>query len=180
MLAWYDPIDPVATRLSDRDNRNFNGIWEASELPGADKYRNTTDSWGIWAIDKVEAGDYEIVLEKDGLQFSGKKVVNVSRNIWGINFVASTEDNLALTKWWNEGDLYYFQFNRAVGNVDLDLNKISINGKTLGQYGAVVSMSMSNLIVIQASLPADGTVAICCERWFPDTCLSQHFELVLG
>jgi hypothetical protein len=160
MLAWYDPIDPVATPIyQDWDKAgNFNGIWEASELPGADKYRNTTDSWGIWAIDKVEAGDYEIVLEKDGLQFSGKKVVNVSRNIWGINFVASTEDNLALTKWWNEGDLYYFQFNRAVGNVDLDLNKISINGKTLGQYGAVVSMSSaSNLIVIQASLPADGT-----------------------
>ena len=157
MLAWYDPIDPVATPIyRDWDQfGNNDGIWQDSELPGADKFRNTTDANGIWAIDKVAAGSYEIVLEKDGLQFQGVKDVIVgSANTWGINFVASPEEELALENWWTENNVVYLEFNRAVGRVLADASKLKIGSVNLSTSSSVRINPASNLIAIII----DGTV----------------------
>lgn len=157
MLAWYDPIDPVATPIyRDWDQfGNNDGVWQDDELPGADKFRNTTDANGIWAIDKVAAGSYEIVLEKDGLQFQGVKAVTVgSANKWGINFVASPEEELALNNWWTENNVVYLEFNRAVGRVLADVTKLKIGSVTLSTSSSVRINPASNLIAIII----DGTV----------------------
>lgn len=157
MLAWYDPIDPVATPIyRDWDQAgNNDGKWDDDELPGADKFRNTTDANGIWAIDKVAAGSYEIVLEKDGLQFQGVKAVTVgSANQWGLNFVATPEEELALENWWTENNVVYLEFNRAVGRVLADVSKLKIGSVALSESSSVRINPASNLIAIIL----DGTV----------------------
>ena len=90
-----DENGKIKTVYSDFDLvENNNGILEEDELPRAEAFRNVTDANGIWAIDKVADGEYEIVLEKDGLNFAGKTAVKVEDNLWGLDFVGSTEENL--------------------------------------------------------------------------------------
>ncbi|MBR4902071.1 MAG: C10 family peptidase [Victivallales bacterium] len=162
MLVWNEPKDPEATPIyQDWDEKgNNNGTQEADEIPGADKFRNTTDARGIWAIDKVEAGTYEIVLEKDGLNFAGTKTVTVpnNRNVWANDFVASPLENLALLSWWKEGTTAYLQFNRAVGNVDVDLSKATIGGTSLAAGEAQVIAS-SDIIAI-TGVSASGSLSL--------------------
>ncbi|MBQ9368295.1 MAG: C10 family peptidase, partial [Victivallales bacterium] len=135
MLAWYDPIDPVETPVyRDWDQAgNNNGVWEEDELPGADKYRNSTDAKGIWAIDKVANGTYTLVFEKDGLNFMGVKEVTVSgaQNQWGLNIVATPQEELAVSNAWKTGNTLYIKFNHAVGNVQVNPSLITVGGSAL-------------------------------------------------
>ncbi|NLF61295.1 MAG: hypothetical protein GX574_09105, partial [Lentisphaerae bacterium] len=148
MLVWNEPIDPVATPIY----KDWEGV-----RPGADKYRHWTDANGIWAIDKVAPGNYIIQLEKDGLVFAGETAVNATANRWGLNFVASPFDNLALASWWfedadNDGanDYVYLQFNRPVGNVIVNPARLTIGGTAL--TGAVVYRSdASDTIILDIS-----------------------------
>ena len=161
MLVWNEPKDPEATPIyQDWDEKgNNNGTQEADEIPGADKFRNTTDANGIWAIDKVGTGNYEIVLEKDGLNFSGKKAITVgSNNLWANDFIASPLDNLALESWWIDNGVIYLQFNRAVGNVDVNLSKAKIGGTALTAGEAQVIAS-SNIIAI-TGVSASGNLSL--------------------
>ena len=162
MLVWNEPKDPEATPIyQDWDEKgNNNGTQEADEIPGADKFRNTTDANGIWAIDKVEPDDYEIVLEKEGLNFSGTKTITVQngKNLWANDFVASPLDNLALESWWIDNGVVYLQFNRAVGNVDVNLSKAKIGGTALTAGEAQVIAS-SNIIAI-TGVSASGNLSL--------------------
>ena len=162
MLVWNEPKDPEATPIyQDWDEKgNNNGTQDADEIPGADKFRNTTDANGIWAIDKVKGGDYEIVLEKDGLNFAGTKAVNVptNRNVWANDFIASPLENLALESWWIEDGVVYLQFNRAVGNVNVDLSKASI-GSTKLTAGEAQVIASSDIIAI-TGVSASGNLTL--------------------
>jgi hypothetical protein len=118
MLAWYDPINP-AIKVSDAT---------FSADPRAD-YRNYTDENGIWAMDRVPAGDYVVVLEKKddagGYSFAGNNQVRVAgANLWGLNFVASALEALGLQSWWQEGNWVFLEFNRPLGELTVDLSKI--------------------------------------------------------
>ena len=162
MLVWNEPNDPEATPIyQDWDEKgNNDGTQDDDEIPGADKFRNTTDARGIWAIDKVKAGQYEIVLEKDGLNFAGTKTVTVpnNRNVWANDFIASPLENLALQSWWIEDGVAYLQFNRAVGNVDVDLTKATIGGTALDSGEAQIIAS-SDIIAI-TGISATGDLAL--------------------
>ncbi|MGN0866325.1 MAG: LamG-like jellyroll fold domain-containing protein [Oligosphaeraceae bacterium] len=120
MLAWYDRTDGGSSRAL---------VSEGGAGYGADNYRNATDAQGIWAIDKVSAGDYEIVLEKEGYVFLGTKEVTVaSSNKWGLNFVAVPAEmgELALVNWSLDGTTLTLQFNRAIGGVAVDPSGITL------------------------------------------------------
>ena len=162
MLVWNEPKDPEATPIyQDWDEKgNNNGTQDADEIPGADKFRNTTDANGIWAIDKVKGGDYEIVLEKDGLNFAGTKAITVSnsRNVWANDFIASPLENLALESWWIEDGVVYLQLNRAVGNVNVDLSKASI-GSTKLTAGEAQVIASSDIIAI-TGVSASGNLTL--------------------
>lgn len=125
MLAWYDRTDGGSSRAL---------VSEGGEGYGAENYRNATDAKGIWAIDKVTAGDYEIVLEKEGYVFLGQKSVKVNGNKWGLNFVAVPEatGELALESWSLDGSTLSLKFNRPIGGVILNPEGITLTdgGKT--------------------------------------------------
>ncbi|MBQ2337373.1 MAG: C10 family peptidase, partial [Victivallales bacterium] len=162
MLVWNEPKDPKATPIyQDWDEKgNNDGTQQDDEIPGADKFRNTTDANGIWAIDKVEADDYEIVLEKDGLNFAGTKAITVtdSRNVWANDFIASPLENLALESWWIEDGVVYLQFNRAVGNVNVDLSKATIGSTRLTAGEAQVIASSDIIAITGVSASGDLTL----------------------
>ena len=165
MLVWNEPKDPEATPIyQDWDEKgNNDGTQDADEIPGADKFRNTTDARGIWAIDKVDAGDYEIILEKDGLNFSGNRTVTVvsgtsPRNVWGKDFIASPLENLALLSWWKEDTTVYLQFNRAVGNVDVNVANAKIGGTKL--TGCEAQVIASSDIIAITGVTADGDLEL--------------------
>ncbi|NMA19738.1 MAG: hypothetical protein GX927_04075, partial [Lentisphaerae bacterium] len=142
MLVWNEPIDPVATPVY-KD-------WEGA-APGAGLYRHWTDANGIWAIDKVENGDYVIQLEKAGLEFLGTTDINVNKNRWGLNFVASPAGGLlSLQNWWYDGALLYLEFDRAIGNVLVNLGKIKVDNKNLLD-STVYQSDASNIMVIDTS-----------------------------
>ena len=119
MLAWYD-------RTDGGDSRTL--VTEGGAGYGAENYRNATDAQGIWAIDKVSSGDYEIVLEKEGYVFLGQKNVSVSNNKWGLNFVAVPAEvgELALENWSLDGTTLTLKFNRAIGGVTVNPNAITL------------------------------------------------------
>ena len=131
----------------------------------------TTDGKGIWAIDKVKAGTYEIVLEKEGYVFLGVNEVTTSgraNNKWGLNFIAVPESigHLTLENWWIEGTLVTLKFNRPIGGVALDTSKITLssggsNYSLAGCFFSYAAESDTILIDIQTlGALADATLTM--------------------
>ena len=149
MLVWNEPKDPEATPIyKDWDEKgNNDGTQQEDEIPGADKFRNTTDARGIWAIDKVETGTYEIVLEKDGLNFAGIKTVTVisSRNVWAKDFIASPLENLALESWWIEDGVVYLQFNRATTTTTMMMMMMTTTMMTMTMTTTTIPTRISSM-----------------------------------
>ena len=180
MLAWDDPVEcteyeafkgvkvdahaqidaaaqSVAGGLASAENGSVLGF-------GPGFYRNCTDAQGIWAIDKVAAGDYEIVLEKDGYVFLGVTDVTVKSNAnqWGLNFIAVPEaiGALEFDSWWIEDGKAYLKFNRAVGAVKADLSKITIGGVALTSANAAISANSDTIVIDLSDLSVSGNLAI--------------------
>ncbi|MBT4823493.1 MAG: hypothetical protein HON70_47765, partial [Lentisphaerae bacterium] len=107
-----------------------------------DTDRDYTDENGIWAVDKVPDGAYDIVMTKAGLAFSGPKEVTVAgANQWGLNFIATAgtaADELVLDAWYYDFDnfmagagLLILEFNRPIGEVAVDPTALAVNGGAL-------------------------------------------------
>ena len=162
MAAWYDRLDGIDCHTAvKKDGVGY----------GANNYRNTTDGKGIWAIDKVESGTYEIVLEKEGYVFLGVNEVTTSgraNNKWGLNFIAVPESigHLTLENWWIEGTLVTLKFNRPIGGVALDTSKITLssggsNYSLAGCFFSYAAESDTILIDIQTlGALADATLTM--------------------
>lgn len=151
MLAWYDRNDGIDCHTAVKSG-------EAGY--GAEFYRNCTDAKGIWAIDKVPLGNYEIVLEKDGYDFIGTATVSTTggtNDKWGLNFVAVPEEvgKLEFLGYYlDENSNACLVFNRPIGGVKIDPSKI--HGDTPSGQDTFEGMTFkyspdSNIIVVNSS-----------------------------
>ncbi|MBR4612083.1 MAG: C10 family peptidase, partial [Kiritimatiellae bacterium] len=163
MLVWNETVDgsdPYAVRTTAL----------APDAVGT-VFRNYTDENGIWFVDKVAPGDYTVNLEKDGFTFLGDANVTVaSKNVWGIGFVAvpDTVGELALESWWMDGGVLYLQFNRAIGDVNVDSSCITVGGKNLN--GCVVNSAADSAIVTidVSSLSLSGSLSMTAGAFYYD------------
>ena len=123
-----------------------------------DTDRDYTDENGIWAVDKVPDGAYDIVMTKAGLAFSGPKEVTVAwANQRGLNFIATADtaaDELVLDAWYYDFDnfmagagLLILEFNRPIGEVAVDPTALAVNGGAL-TGGVIFQAAGSPLVVI--------------------------------
>ncbi|MBT7165504.1 MAG: hypothetical protein HN904_22190, partial [Victivallales bacterium] len=165
--AAGNPVPGVAVKLTDGGGDFLDMlVWNENG-------RNTTDENGIWAVDKVPAGDYDIVMTKDGLAFAGPKEVTVGAgNQWGLNFIATDDTGpgeLVLENWYYDYDnfvagaaLVILEFNRPVGNVAVDPTSLTLHsgaGSLTLTDGVVFQSAGSPLVVILLD-PVDAAVIV--------------------